>query len=1035
MNRLRSAEWMAVLAVLLALASCSPGPSTPPPTGVQEAPPTAEPLTIEDGVLYVALIWHQHQPVYGIDPETGAYVRPWVRVHATKDYLDMATIVSQYPGVHVTFNITPSLILQLDDLAAGTRDLYWLLSEIDAADLTESQKRFVLERFFDTNPRIIERFPRYRELARMRGGSDPAHIEEALAGWTAQDFRDLQVLFNLAWTDPDWLAQDPLASLVDKGSGYTETDKDLVFAEHERLVREVIPTLARMQQEGQIEITTTPFAHPILPLLVDSNLARQAMPEADLPPRFAHGEDAVAQVDLGVRMYQEHFGIAPRGLWPAEGSVAPVIISMIANAGIQWIASDEGVLAHSLPEMDGFTRDGADTVLQADGLYRPYTVEGTRGEVAILFRDRLLSDKIGFEYSGLSGEQAAADLLQRLNRIQSQLEAEGAPGPHLVTILLDGENAWEYYENDGKDFLHALYQGLSEAEGLRTVTPSEYLAVTEAPRRIENLWAGSWINHDFSTWIGEDEENLAWTYLAQTRDDLAAALREEEIQGEDADEALRMMYFAEGSDWFWWYGADQNSGVDSSFDEQFRTYLERVYALMGKQPPDFVRVPIVAQEPQPPQQEPLDMLAVNLDGRASAGEWDAAGFYTFADPANPFGLYFGFDPETLFLRVDAAEGFSDRTALGFYMNLPVDGPANAYSRYGRDATLLGFGARRLLEITFEEGEPVARVYAADGSGGWDPISDAAAPARAALQADLLEVAAPLAGLAPSLGGGDRIHLRLIVSDDQSDAAALPIAGPALLVTPDLPLPNVVLAVEDPVGDDHGPGSYTYPTDGVFVPGVFDLTRLLVGSDEESVIFRLTLDGPINNHWGSPNGLSAQTLDIYVDVNGAGSGDRVLLPGRNAALTPDFAWDFAIWVEGWTPGIFRPSPEGPVAVDADLEVVTNPGQRRVTISVPRAVLPGDPASWSIAVVMLGQEGFPAAGVWRVRDVNPLAEQWRFGGGPSDANHTRILDVLWPEGSDPTQEELLGAYPSSSEAVGSLGADDLPQVPMIRVAEAD
>lgn len=1034
MNRPRSTEWMAVVTVLLFLASCAPGPGTPPPTAAGEAPP-AEPLTIEDGVLYVALIWHQHQPVYGIDPETGAYVRPWVRVHATKDYLDMATTVAQYPRVHVTFNVTPSLILQLDDLAAGARDMYWALSEIDAADLTGDQKRFLLERFFDINPRIIERFPRYRELARMRGGSDAAQINEALAGWTAQDFRDLQVLFNLAWTDPDWLAQEPMASLVDKGSGYTEADKDTVFAEHDRLVREVIPALARLQQQGQIEITTTPFAHPILPLLVDSSLARQAMPEADLPPRFAHGEDAVAQVDLGVRMYQEHFGVAPRGLWPAEGSVAPVIISMIANAGIRWIASDEGVLAHSLPEMDGFTRDSADTVLQADALYRPYTVQGTRGEVAILFRDRLLSDKIGFEYSGLPGVQAAEDLLQRLDRIQSQLQAEGAAGPHLVTILLDGENAWEHYENDGKDFLHALYRGLSEAENLRTVTPSEYLAVTEAPHRIENLWAGSWINHDFSTWIGEDEENLAWTYLAQTREALAAALREGEIEGEDADEALRMMYFAEGSDWFWWYGADQNSGVDSSFDEQFRTYLEQVYTLMGKQPPDFVRVPIVAQEPQPPEQEPLDLLAVNVDGRASAGEWDAAGFYTFAGPAAPFGFHFGFDSENLFLRVDAAEGFTDAITLGFYMNLPVEGPANAYSRFGRDATLLGFGARRLLEVTFEAGKPSARLYAADGSGNWDSIPEAGGPVRTAMEADVLEVGAPLASLAPSLGGGDRIHLRLIVSDDQSDTATLPAAGPALLVTPDLPLPNVVLAVEDPTGDDHGPGSYTYPTDGVFLPGVFDLTRLLVGSDEESVFFRLTLDGPINNHWGSPNGLSAQTLDIYVDVNGPGSGDRILLPGRNAALTADFAWDFAIWVEGWTPGIFRPSPEGPIPLDADLGIVTNPGQRRVTVTVPRSAIPGDPASWSIALVMLGQEGFPAAGVWRVRDVNPAAEQWRFGGAPSDANHTRIIDLLWPAAAGTTQEEYLGSYPPSSEPVGSLEADKLPQVPMVIVAEMD
>jgi carbohydrate-binding DOMON domain-containing protein len=196
-----------------------------------------------------------------------------------------------------------------------------------------------------------------------------------------------------------------------------------------------------------------------------------------------------------------------------------------------------------------------------------------------------------------------------------------------------------------------------------------------------------------------------------------------------------------------------------------------------------------------------------------------------------------------------------------------------------------------------------------------------------------------------------------------------------------------------------------------------------------VIFRITIDGPINNHWGSPNGLSAQTFDLYLDVDGPSNGERLLLPGRNAAFTPEFAWDYVLWVEGWTPGIYQPGPEGPVEVDAELGVVTNPGQHRVTITVPRSLLPGDITSWSVAVVMLGQEGYPAAGVWRVRDVNPDAEQWRFGGGPSDVNHTRIIDFLWPAGQEPSQESYLGTYPSSQEDMDALGPDDFPQVPML------
>ncbi|MBN1964350.1 MAG: glycoside hydrolase, partial [Anaerolineae bacterium] len=505
-----------------------------------------------DDVLYLSIIWHQHQPVYYQDPETGVYARPWVRVHAAKDYVDMAAILEQYPDVHVTFNITPSLIRQLDDIAAGAQDLYWVMAEIPAEDLTAEQRRFILERFFDINSRIIDRFPRYRELAASR---DELGIDGAVEGWSAGDFRDLQVLFNLAWTDPDWLAQEPLLSLVQQGRNFSEADKAVVFAEHLRLVQEVIPLHARLQEAGQIEVTMTPFAHPILPLLVDTNLALQAMPDADLPQRFVFGQDAVAHVDLGVQLYQEHFGVVPRGMWPAEGSVAPEIVQMVANAGIQWIATDEGVLARSLPDVEDFTRDSSDTVQQADALYRPYSVTGGRGgEVAIIFRDTEISDLVGFRYSGMDGEAAAADFMQRINNIQARLQEEGAAGPHLVTVLLDGENAWENYANDGKDFLHALYRMLSEADNIQTVTPSEYLAMTDEPQPIADLWRGSWIDHSYATWIGEDEENLAWDYLLETRNALQQA--DVRLSADARQRAFELMYIAEGSDWFWWYGAD-----------------------------------------------------------------------------------------------------------------------------------------------------------------------------------------------------------------------------------------------------------------------------------------------------------------------------------------------------------------------------------------------------------------------------------------------------------------------------------------------
>ncbi|MGD1993539.1 MAG: glycoside hydrolase, partial [Anaerolineae bacterium] len=631
--------WLILMVLVILLATACQPTATPSPTVIPTSPPieepspTVPPTPAPEDVIYLAIIWHQHQPVYYKDPETGIYAKPWVRVHASKDYYDMAAILQDYPDVHTTFNLTPSLIRQLDDLSAGATDMYWEMTLIPADDLNDDQKRFILRYFFDINPRIIERFPRYVELQAMRGGASEEQIEAAMESWTAQDFRDLQVLFNLGWTDPSFLAQEPLATLVQKGRDYTEEDKQTVLDKHLRIVQEVIPLHREMQENGQIEITMTPFAHPILPLLVDTNLAQVAMPSAEVPvPPFRYGEDAVAQVEQGVAMYQSHFDTAPRGMWPAEGSVAQIIVSMVSSNGIQWMASDEGVLAKSLG-MDSFARDTDDVVQEADALYRPYVVEGGQGgPMAIVFRDVVISDKVGFTYSGLPGDVAAADFVRRIHEIHDQLQEEGAEGPNLVTVILDGENAWEHYENDGKEFLHTLYQTLSEDQTIVTVTPSEYLEMfpEEPSRRIDDLWPGSWIGHDFSTWIGEDEENRAWTYLRDVREIVQkyqSGVRTPPSP-EALEEAMTQMYIAEGSDWFWWYGADQNSGSDEDFDRQFRDTLRQVLVTLGEEPPDWLSVPIIAQAPEPAEQPATGLISPTIDGLVAEGEWSNAGYYT-----------------------------------------------------------------------------------------------------------------------------------------------------------------------------------------------------------------------------------------------------------------------------------------------------------------------------------------------------------------------------------------------------------------------
>ncbi len=1019
-----------ILLALGGLMACRPMPG-PMPTA-SPLPPTPTAAAGEEP-LYLALIWHQHQPFYPKDPQTGLYTRPWARVHATKDYYDMAALLRAYPNVHVTFNLTPVLIRQLEDLAAGAKDLYWALAEKPADALTDEEKRFLLRRFFDANwNRVIPRFPRYQELLEKRGRrADPEAIERAMAAFTVQDFRDLQVLFNLAWFDPDFLAQPPLADLVRKGRGFTEADKEIIFRETRRILREILPLHRALQDAGQIEVTTTPYAHPILPLLVYSDLARVGDPEALLPdPPFSAPEDARAHLQRAVALYEAHFGRAPRGLWPAEGAVAQPIVPMVIDAGFVWMASGEPVLARSLGR-SGFTRDAQETVEEVDLLYRPYRLSDPQGRpLFIVFRDGVLSDRIGFTYSGMPGEAAAEDFIRRLERIREKARAKGVKGPLLVSVILDGENAWEHYENDGKAFLHGLYRRLNESRTIRAVTPSAFLRMfPEAARPLPKLFPGAWFSPNYDTWIGEEEERAAWTALRQAR----AVLKDyEEGRKHAAPEALERareaMALAEGSDWFWWYGADQDSGQDDYFDDAFRSLLRQVYEALGEPAPDDLSIPIVA----PPAAEPAapfaGAMSPTLDGEAAPGEWEAAARYAGTDPALK-GFWLGADRERFYLRVDGT--WTGDVAFGVYIATPQRAGRAGFSLDPfRPRAPLGFGATHAIQVVRQGGTVKASLWQAGADGQWVP----APAAPTARLGRTLELAVPMAALG-ALRAGEPVLWQVVVSWPQG-SARLPAAGVARFPVPDFGLAHPILDVEDPEGDDHGPGGYVYPTDPVFAPHVFDLKRFQVGAEGEELVFRFEFHGPIPNPWGSPNGLALQTIDVYVDRDPRkGTGARLLLPGRNAALAPGFGWEIALWAEGWTPGIYAPDAQGkPQPVPgASLRITVNPAQRVVILRAPKRVFGADfdPRKAAYLAVVLSQEGFPSPGVWRVRDVLPRAAQWRLGGGPEDTNHTRILDVAWPAGAQPTQEAMLSAYrPSRETNMDRLGPDDFAQLQMLR-----
>jgi hypothetical protein len=459
---------------------------------------------------------------------------------------------------------------------------------------------------------------------------------------------------------------------------------------------------------------------------------------------------------------------------------------------------------------------------------------------------------------------------------------------------------------------------------------------------------------------------------------------------------------------------------------------------------------VIPQTAQPPAAGASALISPQIDGKADEGEWAGAGYYleeggVQATPSQVVSqLWYGFDQQNLFLRLDARRPWNDigaETRVGFYLTRPGGGNEQPFSRIGGDETLLGFLAHALLEVTVTRDGLDATLYRVDETGRY-ALQSSDLPVGVA--ASTMEVALPYAEFGKP-DAGDTFRLRTVISEaEQRDIQVVPAVGPGALVVPDLGLTTPILTVADPERDDHGPGSYEYPSDGVFAARAYDLVEFAVAEDDNNLIFRFTFAGPLNNSWGAPNGMGIHTLDVYVDA--APGGERKLLPGRNAALAESDGWEFAIWAEGWTPGLYGPPtldvPKPiPIGDASTLNIVSDPGQNKITIRVPKAALASAlgstvdalrPAEWGYVAAVLGQEGYPASGVWRVRDVEPSAQQWRFGGAPTDINHTRIIDLAWPADKAPTQEEMLSTYLSVAQGdIDEIGPDDLAQVSLMRV----
>ncbi|HEY3835185.1 MAG TPA: glycoside hydrolase family 57 protein [Bryobacteraceae bacterium] len=543
--------------------------------------------------LRLIFLWHQHQPFYK-DLVTGEYRLPWVRLHALKDYYGMVKLLDEFPHVHQNFNLVPSLITQIQDYVAGTaQDPFLSVAATPAGGLTLKQRQFALQYLFQANPaNVIGRYPRYRELweCYREHGFSP---EKAEKYFHARDFTDLQLLSQIAWFDEFFLEDADIAGLIKKGRDYSLDDQKFVIAREGELCGKVLPAHAEAAKKGLIEISATPFYHPILPLVCDTNAGAESWPGVPLPQnRFRHPEDAREQLVRALDLHESVFGVRPQGVWPSEGSVSEEALAIAHELGIKWMATDEGVLGRSTGVF--FQRDGNGRLPGhlAEQLYNIHRYENGKSEMHLVFRDHTISDLIGFVYSGMDPRDAAAHLLHNIKEAAQPVLAQGRDA--VVSVILDGENAWEYYPKSGREFLRRFYDALQREDGLEAVTVSEAMARQQNISPLKSLVPGSWINANFNVWIGAPEDNRAWDYLHHAREFYAQ-------NSAHASEAQRKLAFeeiliAEGSDWNWWYGPEHHSANDRDFDELYRKHLSNVYQALGATPPDYLSQPITGGE-------------------------------------------------------------------------------------------------------------------------------------------------------------------------------------------------------------------------------------------------------------------------------------------------------------------------------------------------------------------------------------------------------------------------------------------------------
>ncbi len=628
--------------------------------------------------LSVAFVWHMHQPVYKSD-KNGIYLMPWVRLRAIKDYLDMLLIMGKFPKLKLNFNLVPMLLASLYDYGfKGAHDIYSRLTIMPVEDLSDDEKEFIINHFFDANyENMVLPNVEYKKLYDKRFNSPNIGIKD----FSLQEYSDIMAWFNLIWFDPMFCDNEELAVLFSKKNGeFTLEDREKIIDLQREIIREIVPAYKRFQDEGRIEISTSPYYHPILPVLLDMKDVEAVNSNTTYPNLTSDmTEDAELNIKLALDKFEEIFGKRPNGMWPSEQCVSEKTLQLFKKMGVKWTIADEGVLEQTLKKE--FVRDFRGYLEDPYELCHSYRFKPQKMPyfkkneyLSILFRDAVIPNLIGFEYPRHDSVKAANDLYDRIKTRQKKLESS-PDKMHIVVIAMDGENCWENYKNDGHDFLETLYGLIEEDENLETVKISDYIEQvdkldwTGTPFELEHIRAGSWINRDFLLWIGEPIKNLAWTYMDKARCDL------KEFEKNNPDDprlvlAWEELLISQSSDWYWWYGEPNDSGQDDIFDHLFREHLKNIYKIIDKPIPSYLENSLTefteahSRYPKGPFKNFL------LTGKDPHNKWENAGCIDI--PASPTmkenkflnKIYFGYDFDNLYLRFDINKYIQDKE-IGF----------------------------------------------------------------------------------------------------------------------------------------------------------------------------------------------------------------------------------------------------------------------------------------------------------------------------------------------------------------------------------